>query len=112
MTIRELQEQAYENSKAHGFYDEERGVPEAIALMHSELSEALECYRDGLAPGKVDIDTRGPNAGKPEGFGIELADAMIRIADTAHSLGVDLEAMLAMKMNYNKSRPYKHGKVC
>lgn len=51
MKIRDWQEAVYLNARAHGWWDgTERGdirvIPEKIALIHSEASEALECYRD------------------------------------------------------------------
>lgn len=48
--------------------------------------------------------------GKPEGIAVELADAVIRIADLCGALGIDLEEVIAKKMGYNESRPYRHGK--
>ena len=47
---------------------------------------------------------------KPEGVSIELADAVIRIADLCGQMGIDLETAIILKMDYNKSRPFKHGK--
>ena len=47
---------------------------------------------------------------KPEGVAVELADAVIRIADLCGHLGIDLDAVIAEKMAYNADRPYKHGK--
>lgn len=47
---------------------------------------------------------------KPEGFGVELADAVIRIADLAYLTGIDLEALIREKHQYNATRPYKHGR--
>ena len=47
---------------------------------------------------------------KPEGVAVELADAVIRIADLCGHLGIDLEAAIALKMDYNETRPFKHGK--
>lgn len=41
---------------------------------------------------------------------VELADAVIRIADLCGHLGIDLDAVIAEKMAYNDGRPYKHGK--
>ena len=47
---------------------------------------------------------------KPEGVAVELADAVIRIADLCGHLGIDLEEVIEIKMAYNEGRPYKHGK--
>ena len=47
MNINDLIKEAHENAVAHGFWEEERPFAELIALMHSDLSEALEEYRDG-----------------------------------------------------------------
>lgn len=61
------------------------------------------------------IDDALPNDGsrpvlKPEGFGVELADAVIRIADLAYLTGLDLGALILEKMTYNGTRPHKHGR--
>lgn len=48
---------------------------------------------------------------KPEGVAVELADCIIRCLDTMHSLGVDIDAVVARKMAYNAARPYKHGRA-
>lgn len=106
MQIRELQTMAYENSKAHGFHDEPMCVPVKLALIHEEVSEALAEYRSGR------MQLWAGEKGKPEGFGIELADAVIRIADLAEALGIDLETLIILKHRYNVNRPHKHGKVC
>lgn len=195
----------HENSKAHGWWETPRSDEWAIALIHSELSEALEEYRAGrpnvwYACGESESstvcdskdETECLNFGrekdcqfrwhKPEGIAVELIDAVIRIfdlfgyhgwtignknTDIAHlvELGlhtkileqsfpeficsmhcglstavaaeapekrkeflaftveavlawVDLhdagsaEKLLLKKHEYNKMRPYKHGKVC
>lgn len=46
---------------------------------------------------------------KPEGFGVELADAIIRIADLARRHDIDLDGLVRLKMDYNKTRPHMHG---
>ena len=76
---------------------------ELVALAHSELSEALEAYRD-----RGFIDTVTEN-GKPEGVASELADTVIRIADMCGALGIDLSAAVVKKMAYNATRTYRHG---
>lgn len=64
-----------------------------IALMHSELSEALEALRKD----------------KRENFVEEMADTYIRIIDTVYGLGFDLIAAVVKKLEKNKSRGFKHG---
>lgn len=103
MTINELVSRAHENAVRHGFRDKPTEFGTAIALIHSELSEALEEHREGKNAYYVEN-------GKPEGYAVELADAVIRIADLCGALGIDLEEVIAKKMGYNESRPYRHGK--
>jgi hypothetical protein len=66
-----------------------------IALIHSEITEALEGIRTG-AP-----DIHLPH--RPSGE-VELADALIRIFDLAGAMNYDLDGAYTEKRNYNKSR--------
>jgi|SRR3972149_1838569 len=104
MTLNELGKAAHDNAKAHGFYDPVPSIPERLCLIHSEISEALEAYRDG------EILMYFDSSGKPEGLVAELADALIRIVDLAACLNVDLDEVVEKKMKYNESRPFKHGR--
>jgi hypothetical protein len=46
---------------------------------------------------------------KPEGVGIEITDAVIRLFNLVDDLGMDMESLLRMKSDYNETRPFKHG---
>ncbi len=78
---------------------------ELLALAHSELSEALEAWRDDEP---VTVTDTEPLTGKPRGFPIELADCVIRILDTCEAPGIDLDAALCRKMRYNETRSHRH----
>lgn len=124
MTIHELVQEAHANAARHGFWDDPPEVGTSIALIHSELSEALEEFRTGNrvvadepTPGRYYSGVNGRVSysktalcPKPEGYEIELADAVIRIADLCGYIGIDLEDAIREKMIYNATRPYKHGK--
>lgn len=97
-------------------------ITEKLALIHEEVSEALGEIRDGHAPATIyyrlpdgtisasQLYDDGFPLGKPEGFSIELADAMIRIADLADLTGIDLPAAVIEKHQFNATRPHKHGR--
>ena len=73
---------------------------QAIALMHSELSEALEADRKDLMDDKLT---------HRKGLEVELADAVIRIMDFSQGKDLDVDGAVLEKLNYNKTRPYLHG---
>ena len=70
-------------------------VAQKICLSHSELSEAMEGHRKGLKDDKL------PHRSMLE---VELADAVIRIADLAGALDLDLGGAIAEKMAFNAQR--------
>jgi len=102
--LNDLVKQIHETAKGKGWWDEPRGPLEVHALIHSEISEATEAVREGL-----DVGFEFNHDGKPDGHGVELMDAVIRIADYFGQRGWDFEAILKAKMEYNKTRAYRHG---
>ena len=104
MEIKATQQKIYATAKSKGWYDKERTFGDVITLVHSELSEAYEEYRNGHEMVAIRIEK-----GKPEGIPVELADAVIRIFDCAEHYGIDLEAAIELKMWYNEKREYRHG---
>jgi len=64
-----------------------------LALIHSEVSEALEAAR------KDDFAN----------FAEEMADTLIRVLDVAYGLGIDLEQEVRAKLARNRTRGFRHG---
>ena len=103
MDINNLIEKSHNIAISKGWWDKEREIPELIALIHSELSEALEEYRVS-----ENLDIRYEK-NKPEGFVVELADVLIRIFDLSGKYKIDLKKALETKLKYNETREYRHG---
>ena len=89
-----LVKECYKIAKSKGWWDRKRNDAELIALMHSELSEALEALRHG---------------GRKSDVAEELADCCIRIFDYCGRKKIDLEEAIFSKIEKNKKRPYRHG---
>jgi hypothetical protein len=104
MELRELQAIVHQTALDHGWWDKPREFGDIIALMHTELSEAYEKYREGHA-----VQDWWFTEDKPEGVPIELVDVVIRILDFFGHEGLDLNTLVQIKDSYNGSRPYRHG---
>lgn len=119
-TLNNLSKEIYQANKVKGFWQDREDLPQLgsltgeesetlgkafnaqmLALIHSEISEALEADRKDL------MDDKLPHR---KGLEVELADAMIRIFDMSGGLGMDLGGALVEKLEYNTNREYKHGK--
>lgn len=151
--LRVLELEVYEVNVANGWFEEDRTVGDDVALLHSEVSEMLEAYRDkglggwdtftvpdpmklGIPPLEVQIAIgnyqrmlgeliKGEPVDslpgdqmdlllqwgylKPEGFGSEAADVLIRLLDTCKRRGVNLSEEYRRKILYNRARGYRHG---
>lgn len=99
--INEIQSEVHQTARDKGWWDAERNDGELIALMHSELSEALEALRHGNPP-----DDKIPEF---TGLEAELADVIIRIMDMAGARGLRLGPAIVAKLTMNKGRPRMHG---
>lgn len=112
MDLNELAAAVHDNAKAKGFYENPPNFPERLALIHSELSEALEEWRDGRAPtDERYIGLRGDGPVKPAGIPSELADVIIRVLDLCAAYGIDIGRAVTEKHAYNLTRPHKHGRA-
>lgn len=122
MKLNQLSKEIHQNAVNHGWWDDERSFGDIIALCHSELSEALEEYRAGnrirkdqptpmvyYSGGGYVADKPTKCCTKPEGVAIEMIDCLIRILDWCGRNGIDVEALIKEKHEYNVTRPYKHG---
>lgn len=124
--INELAKEIHEINVKNGFYDDEKNIGEMLALIHSEVSEALEADRKGYycvrgipanpIMGEVTLYSTDDHWKEKfqyqvkNSFEDELADIMIRVMDLAAYKGIDLDNHIKAKMRYNSTRPYKHGK--
>lgn len=100
--LRAAQALAHKTATDAGWYRDpktgvevERNFGEVVALMHSELSEALEAHRKDL------IDDKLPHR---SGIEVEFADCIIRILDTAAAMKLDVASAVIEKNRYNRER--------
>lgn len=99
----ELFDECHDRARLAGWWDDYPSdrklqtlyIAAKLALVHSEVSEGLEALRRGLKDDKL------PHR---DGLEVELADAVIRIADLCGKLGYDLEGAMVEKLAYNSTR--------
>ena len=90
-------------AKDHGFEEDTQNFGEKVALMHSELSEALDYFRKDPA-------TKSDHIPEFTGIEEEFADVIIRVMSTAQYHHLRLAEAIVAKSDFNASRPFKHGK--
>ena len=122
MNIKEISKEIHQNNIDKGFWEdkESKNVGEVLMLCVSELSEALEAHRKGkfaniLLFKNYTIDAQEPFEPNfrlyiKDTFEDEIADTVIRLFDLCEGFGIDLETHIRLKTDFNKTRPFKHGK--
>lgn len=97
-----LSDEVYGLACEKGWHTTKRDPAVAIALMHAELSEALEALRN-------DPTARDKHVPDMKNVEVELADVVIRIMDTAQAEGWNVGEAVIKKYLANRERPYMHG---
>lgn len=105
--LTELATKVHANAVEKGWYEDEPSFPQIIALCHSELSEALQEYRNN--PHEPIYTETDEGRSKPSGVYYEMVDCLLRILDYFGHQKVNVDALVKTKMEYNETRPYKHG---
>lgn len=113
-SINHLTEEAHRNALEHGFYAEAEDIlselvdPEQIR----ELEKTQCLAKLALIDSEVGEAVHAVQHGDKENLYEEMCDIIIRVLDMAGWLNINLGARLIAKMEYNRTRPYKHGKEC
>lgn len=101
--INDLVNEIHNIAKDKGWYNPAKTSLEVHMLIVSEIAEATEHCRNSNQPFFIDKN------GKPDGEAVELVDAVIRIMDYFGYKEWNLEQTIEAKMEYNKTRSYRHG---
>lgn len=122
MNIKEIQREIHQVNVEKGFWEDRKNVGEVLMLIVSELGEALDAHRSGKSANVDAFNARSIDRTDTEDFQSdfqqcikdtfedEIADTVIRIFDMCEGFGIDLERHIELKLEYNRTRPYKHGK--
>lgn len=129
MRIKELVQKAHEHALEKGFYDDKFNFAEKLMLVVSELGELLEAHRtekrfvenfyepsepsDDLIAELKTMEVYAIDLFEEmykDKFEDEFADVFIRLADLCGHFDINIEKHIRAKLDYNKSREYKHGK--
>ncbi|MDP2735513.1 MAG: hypothetical protein Q8P12_04860 [bacterium] len=129
MNIEQLMVEVNRTAREKGWYDPPKTFGEVCLMFHTEASEIVEEYRKLPEGWPINSNSyysevytgervdqfrifEGSAWGclaKPEGVAAELADLIIRVLDTAQQDGIDLVKAIREKMEFNATRPFRHG---
>ena len=107
MTIDELCDLSYATAEEKGFHRPDPNFYERMMLIVTECGEAVEDVRAGNQPGAIAYT----ETGKPIGVPSEIADIFIRLGDLCREFNIPITEAIREKIAYNRTRPYKHGKL-
>ncbi len=110
--LNDLAKKCYIATKARGFHQSEVKIGDFCSNLHGEVSELWEAYRKDLLDKPCDKADKMIEAGINPPLTCaeeELADILIRVLDTAVTLGVDMDRAVECKEKYNATRSFRHG---
>jgi len=111
MYLKNLAEKIYNFNVSMGWHAGPPDLSKYLMNLHSEISELWEAWRKGEENKPCDKASKMLALGLPQLTSMEeeLADILISTLDTAHTYGVDIDEAVRVKMEYNKSRAFRHG---
>ncbi|NFV47558.1 nucleotide pyrophosphohydrolase [Clostridium botulinum] len=117
MKIKDLVEAAHKNAIKKGFWEIFYKLKAIETLGKKESQPYNDLFKQALINQNLLEIVRelteameGLRRGNTDNFKEELADTVIWIADLCGALNIDLEEEIRKKMEFNKTREYKHGK--
>lgn len=125
--LTEFSKDIHQGNVKRGFYDDPKEIGTVLMLIVTELAEAMESYRanNRLGAGKLESIQWNSNLNEDfteedinqfklvvkDTFEDEIADTIIRLFDLCGWLDIDIHKHIMLKLKYNSTRPYKHGKA-
>jgi NTP pyrophosphatase (non-canonical NTP hydrolase) len=128
--LTEFSKDIHKGNVKRGFYDDPKEIGTVLMLIVTELAEAMESYRGNnrLGSGRLaslewdsldntlneDFSQEDINqfrAVVKDTFEDEIADTIIRLFDLCGWMNIDIHKHIILKLKYNSTRPYKHGKA-
>jgi NTP pyrophosphatase (non-canonical NTP hydrolase) len=125
--LTEFSKDIHQGNVKRGFYDDPKEIGTVLMLIVTELAEAMESYRanNRLGAGKLESIQWNSNLNEDfteedinqfklvvkDTFEDEIADTIIRLFDLCGWLDIDIHKHIILKLKYNSTRPYKHGKA-